>query len=438
MASSNIKLFDENKGNMLSDSEFSISNQRMNGLQTGVASSQLQNKAMYQASLVAYAIAQVMMQNGKNANDTDAVSAFVANLSGTMLQKVYDLATTAEAQAGVATGKWMSPALVKAAIDTLAAKAQNILSNETKALYGLGADAVPDDAFHLIANMRAVIHVFTTANASVSMTKGEKTFTIVADSEGLADLYPSEFGSWTVTAGSISKTINIDAIAEFYMLMSSVESLSWSRVAAFSKMGLARSMFHIGDEKTLTVNGVSYTAVIIGFDHDTPVNTATYGRDKAGITWQLKNCLNDKYQMNSTNTNKGGWTSCAMRTSTLATMLSQLESDLKNAIVKVKKLSSAGDKSNAINTTEDSLFLLSEVEIFGSTVHAKAGEGSQYEYYQSGNSRVKTVDGSASLWWERSPYGGNSATFCYVNTNGLASWDSYANYSYGVSFAFCV
>ena len=117
MASSNIKLFDENKGNMLSDSEFSISNQRMNGLQTGVASSQLQNKAMYQASLIAYAIAQVMMQNGKNANDTDAVSAFVANLSGTMLQKVYDIATTEEAQAGVATGKWMSPALVKAAID---------------------------------------------------------------------------------------------------------------------------------------------------------------------------------------------------------------------------------------------------------------------------------------------------------------------------------
>ena len=117
MASSNIKLFDENKGNMLSDSEFNSSTQRMNGLQAGVASSKLQNKAMYQASLVAYAIAQVMMQNGKNANDTDAVSAFVANLSGAMLQKVYDLATTSEAQAGTATGKWMSPALVKAVFD---------------------------------------------------------------------------------------------------------------------------------------------------------------------------------------------------------------------------------------------------------------------------------------------------------------------------------
>ena len=177
MASSNIKLFDENKGNMLSDSEFNSSTQRMNGLQAGVASSKLQNKAMYQTSLMAYAIAQVMMQNGKNANDTDAVSTFVANLSGTMFQKVYDLATTSEAQAGTATGKWMSPALVKAAfdyrkattseaqagtndtkwmspalvkaaIDTLAAKAQNILSDETKALYGLSSSAVPDDLFN--------------------------------------------------------------------------------------------------------------------------------------------------------------------------------------------------------------------------------------------------------------------------------------------------
>lgn len=157
MASSNIKLFDENKGNMLSDSEFSISNQRMNGLQTGVASSQLQNKAMYQASLVAYAIAQVMMQNGLNANDTDAVSTFVSNLSRTMLQKVYDIATTAEAQAGVATGKWMSPALVKAAINSLAAKAQNILSDETKALYGLGADATPDQVLASLGRLNSAL-----------------------------------------------------------------------------------------------------------------------------------------------------------------------------------------------------------------------------------------------------------------------------------------
>ena len=121
----------------------------------------------------------------------------------------------------------------------------------------------------------------------------------------------------------------------------------------------------------------------------------------------------------------------------MATLLSQLSSDLKNAIVKVKKLSSAGNQSTAINTTEDSLFLLSEVEIFGSTTYAKAGEGSQYEYYQSGNSRVKTVNGSASSWWERSPRESYSTDFCSVGSGGNADSDN-ASYSYGVAFGFCI
>lgn len=315
-----------------------------------------------------------------------------------------------------------------------------LLKDATAALFGLGADAVPDDMFRMLGGFRAVIHVFATAGASVSMSKGEKTFTATADSAGMVDLYPSEFGEWTVTVGSTSKTINIDAIAVFYLLMSDLESLSWSRVAAISKMGLASTVFHIGDEKTLTVNGVSYTAVIIGFDHDTPVNTATYGRDKAGITWQLKNCLNTTYPMNSSasssSTNVGGWASCEMRTSTMATLLSQLASDLKNAIVKVKKLTSAGNQSTAINTTEDSLFLLSEVEIFGFTSYAKAGEGSQYEYYQSGNSSNKTINGIISSWWERSPSGSSSSGFCVVTGSGSTTMG--ARDKNGVAFAFCV
>ena len=118
MPSSNILLFDANKANMMADEQYNTNTQRLNGVQSGIASSQLQNKTLYQVSLVAYAIAQIMNQNGLDANDTAAVSAFVANLSGTMLQKVADLATTQEAQAGVATGKWMSPALVRAAMDT--------------------------------------------------------------------------------------------------------------------------------------------------------------------------------------------------------------------------------------------------------------------------------------------------------------------------------
>ena len=119
MASTNFKLFDENKTNMMSDTEYNINTQRLNGVQAGIASSQLQNKTLYQTSLVAYSLAQIMMQNGYDANDSAAVSAFVGNMSNSLLQKVLDKATTAEAQAGSVDNKWMTPAKVKAWWDSL-------------------------------------------------------------------------------------------------------------------------------------------------------------------------------------------------------------------------------------------------------------------------------------------------------------------------------
>lgn len=115
MPANNFKLFDENKANLLSDTEYANATQRLNGVQTGVASSQLNNKFAYQVSLVAYAIAQIMNQNGLDATDTLSVSAFVGNLGGSLLQKVADKASTAEAVAGVVANKYISPATMKAA-----------------------------------------------------------------------------------------------------------------------------------------------------------------------------------------------------------------------------------------------------------------------------------------------------------------------------------
>ena len=115
MPTNNFKLFDQNKANLLSDTEYANATQRLNGVQTGVASSQLQNKFAYQVSLVAYAIAQIMNQNGLDATDTLAVSAFVGNLGGALLQKVADKASSTEAAAGVLTNKYISPATMKAA-----------------------------------------------------------------------------------------------------------------------------------------------------------------------------------------------------------------------------------------------------------------------------------------------------------------------------------
>lgn len=316
----------------------------------------------------------------------------------------------------------------------------NFLTDATAAALELPqADPTVNDALYAISQKTqpAQVNVLTTTGTVVTMTKGSKTLSATAGNDGWATLYPAEFGDWTIKAGSTSKVFNVNAIAVFYVAMASLASLGWDVVASCAKKGVAKYLWNIGDKKTLTVDGVTYTAVIIGFDHDNVANAGSYGRSKAGITWQLLDCLNTTYQMNSSNTNNGGWTSCAMRTSTMATLLGKLPTALKNNIVPVTKLTSAGNQSTQINSTTDSLFLLSEIEIFGATQYSKAGEGVQYEYYVAGNPTVKKVNGSASSWWERSPYGSGTTYFCIVDSTGSAGYNSASN-TRGVAFGFCV
>ena len=113
-----------------------------------------------------------------------------------------------------------------------------------------------------------------------------------------------------------------------------------------------------------------------------------------------------------------------------------MPTEVQNGIREVNKLTSAGNQSATINTTADKLFLLSEIEIFGSVSYSKSGEGTQYDYYKAGNSKVKKWSGSAASWWERSPYASISTYFCLVNSNGNAD-RNIASYAYGVAFGFC-
>ena len=128
MATNNIKIFDQNKANMLTDEAYNTSSQRLNGVQQGIASSQLQNKTLYQVSLVAYAIGQMMQANGLNANDADAVSTFAGNLSNTIVQKILDKASAVEAKNFTVNNKFITPQTWKAAYDFMKADSDMVNS----------------------------------------------------------------------------------------------------------------------------------------------------------------------------------------------------------------------------------------------------------------------------------------------------------------------
>ena len=222
----------------------------------------------------------------------------------------------------------------------------------------------------------------------------------------------------------------------------SFEKASWSDIAALSESGSADKYFSVGDEKTISLTtGEQVTLVILGFDHD----DLTSG-GKAGMTIGMKNLLATTYRMNATGTNAGGWDESEMRTSTMATLLSQLPSDLQGVIKQVNKKATAGSQSTSITTSADKLWLLAEVEVDGTTSAGYADEGEQYEYWKTvkdgtvAADRIKYLSngsGSANHWWLRSPNVSNSTNFRNFNSTGGVGYIG-ANITRGVSFGFCV
>lgn len=184
--------------------------------------------------------------------------------------------------------------------------------------------------------------------------------------------------------------------------------------------------------KDMEINGTNYRIDIIGKNHDDYAD----GSGKAPLTFQMHDCYDETKQMNSSRTNSGGWTNCAMRSTHLPAILNLMPAEVKAAIREVQKKTSVGNQSSSIQTTNDKLFLMSEIEIFGSTTYSLAGEGTQYAYYQAGNSKVKNQIGRATFWWGRSPWFASSTSFCSVTNTGAANAND-AIGSFGVSFAFC-
>ena len=207
---------------------------------------------------------------------------------------------------------------------------------------------------------------------------------------------------------------------------------TWEQIIEACHNNAVPDTWKVADHKPMTINGVDYQIDIIGKNHD----DYSDGSGKAPLTFQLHDCYAYEKQMNSSDTNVGGWTDCAMRNTHLPAILVLMPTEVQNGIREVNKLTSAGNQSSTINTTADKLFLLSEIEIFGSVDYSNSGEGTQYDYYKAGNSKVKMLSGYQWDWWERSPDGSDATYFCCVNNYGYANSND-ANGPLGVAFAFC-
>lgn len=206
---------------------------------------------------------------------------------------------------------------------------------------------------------------------------------------------------------------------------------TWEQIIAACHNNAVPDTWKVADHKPMTIGGSDYLIDIIGKNHD----TYTAG-GKAPLTFQLHDCYADTKQMNSSNTSKSGWTSCAMRQTHLPAILALMPIEVQNGIREVNK-QTMSRSSIRPKTTADKLFLLSEIEIFGSVTYSYKGEGTQYDYYKAdNNNKKKTRNGIEAAWWERSPKNIDSEKFCVVGLNGIAD-ANFASEEMSVAFGFC-
>lgn len=208
---------------------------------------------------------------------------------------------------------------------------------------------------------------------------------------------------------------------------------TWDAIVDACHNNTVLNSWLVADSKTITIDSVSYQFDIVGKNHD----TYTAG-GIAPLTFGMHNSYNTVKRMDVNERLASAWDSCEMRQTTLPNILSKMPQVIKNGIRAVNKPVVNSARDSTIITTSDKLFLLSEAEVVGRKDAAVAVEGTQYDYYKAGNSKIKTVNGETDWWWLRSPASEAHGTgrFCHIDSDGGTS-DFGCIYTAGIAFAFC-
>lgn len=213
-----------------------------------------------------------------------------------------------------------------------------------------------------------------------------------------------------------------------------LEEYSWRTIRGFGQA--AASMFEVGDTKSAVLkDGTPVTFRIIGKNHD---------KTKSGIilplTWEMVDCMPQRYHWNDADTNEGSWAATKLRrmmNEAGGSVFDLMPDEIIDIAVPVVKLTAnVFDGSNELIETEDKFFIKSEKELFGRCIYSAPGEGHWYEYYrQEDVAYYKLRNGDREYLLLRSPRYNYSHRFCFVYTGGNAN-NNFASFSFGLAPAF--
>lgn len=290
-------------------------------------------------------------------------------------------------------------------------------------------------------------------------------------------------GTYTITATShsgitASEVVDVTIVKQYLVniwlhaeISNTLDENSWKVIQGVTRHGIASSYWNLGDKKNITlsagqigpntyVNTNLYYVFIIGFDHNT--NIETNGRST--ITFQMAKFYDSGtlvdicmicpgYYTQQTSATTGffmvpypsrtdpsylAWSGSYMRTTLCPQFYNLLSLDLRSVIINCSKYSTnsisgynTSSPSYVASFQEETVFILSEKELFGNVSAGPSVEASndmqkQYLYYYDSVSGFKnlfkTPIGDAltpqlkntSFYYTRTPYSNGGFTDGYV------------------------
>ena len=183
----------------------------------------------------------------------------------------------------------------------------------------------------------------------------------------------------------------------------------------------------IGSTIKLKVNGSAKDFIVVHQGKPSSVYD-----DSCNGTWLLMKDIYENRAWHSSNTND--YANSTIHSYLNSTFLNLFESNIKNAIKQVKLPYRKGSGTSTTVTSGSNglsakIFLLSATETSFSFSYMPSGEGAELAYFKgcadnsSDSKRVAKLNGSATVWWLRSPYCYYFNGALYVNSNG--DWLNY-------------
>ena len=220
---------------------------------------------------------------------------------------------------------------------------------------------------------------------------------------------------------------------------------SWSTIAANVRAGNI-SGYNVGDTREIDLGSYGIHRVRIA-NLSTPSECSTEGfsQSACGFVVEFENIIMNS-QMNTTQTNKGGWPASKAYSLLNTDLYNAIPEELRNGIIDTTVVSGHGSTSGETNfTSTDKFYLLSGKEIysdFSSTYDTGKDLTRTLDYYvnkgvttSSYSGAIKKYGTTANWWWLRAARSSSNYYFLSVHTTG--DWNgTSASGSGGVAPAF--